>query len=53
MELFAVHLWARLNLGKAPAGAIMLETMICGGKVEVPEALLKTYPKELQPYARP
>ena len=31
----------------------MLETMICGGKVEVPEALLKTYPKELQPYARP
>ena len=41
------------NLGKAPAAAIMLETMISGGKVEVPEALLETYPKELQPYARP
>lgn len=37
--------------GKAPA-AIILETMISGEKAEVPDVLLKTYPKELQPYAR-
>ena len=41
------------NLGKAPAAAIMLDAMIVRDKVEVPEVLLKTYPKELQPYARP
>lgn len=40
------------NLGKAPAAAIMLETMIGGEKVEVPDVLLETYRKELQPYAR-
>jgi len=40
------------NLGKAPAAALMLETMVGGEKVDVPDVLLNTYRKELQPYAR-
>ncbi len=40
------------NLGKAPGAAIMLESMISVDKVDVPDALLETYRKELQPYAR-
>jgi hypothetical protein len=37
------------NFGKAPAAAIMLETMRGSEKMEVPDVLLETYRKELEP----
>jgi uncharacterized protein YecE (DUF72 family) len=38
------------HLGKAPANGKMLEGMITGWKVRVPDALLETYQAELAPY---
>ncbi len=39
--------------GKAVANAAMLESMLEGRRVEVPEELFRTYQDELRPYAAP
>ena len=38
--------------GKAPANAAMLEGLVTGERVTVPEPLLAAYADELRPYAR-
>ena len=37
--------------GKGPANALMIRAMLEGGRVRVPETLLKTYAADLAPYA--
>jgi uncharacterized protein YecE (DUF72 family) len=39
--------------GKGVANALMLKALVTGEKVEAPATLLREYPKELGPYARP
>lgn len=39
--------------GQAVANALMLEAQVTGGKVNVPEALLESYPKELRAITSP
>jgi uncharacterized protein YecE (DUF72 family) len=41
------------HLGKAPANAEMIESMLTGDKVPAPPELYQRYARELEPYARP
>ena len=40
------------RLGKAPANAAMMESLVTGKKVDVPPPLLGTYATELAPFTR-
>jgi uncharacterized protein YecE (DUF72 family) len=41
------------RLGKAPANADMIESMLLGEKVEAPPPLVERYARELEPFVRP